>query len=313
MRVAVVSDIHGNWHALNVALSDARSQGVKAIWCLGDVVGYGPDPFRCWQELATFRQVPMSAWVAGNHDWGLVGRLESTWFSKYVDGFEPNHILIGDFGKHAWDVILQHREVLDHQTALMNWFKALPVLASPVPGVYLAHGILAPNSLDTIGTYAHWPELAAQSLEAVQALLSGLAGEDRTWLAGLPRLAEAGWASPKLMLVGHTHKVCAWQPRNGERDGSRWADFTAEIAEDTKWFTDLEHRPVFANPGSVGFPRDGQADLATYLLVDWEDQRVGLQLRRVPYDSTETVEAMKAAGTSEVIYRRLKACIQAKA
>ncbi len=313
MRVAVISDVHGNWHALRMALLDARRNGAEVIWCLGDVVGYGPDPLRCWQELAKFRRVPMSAWVAGNHDWGLLGRLEATWFLQFVDGLDGNHVLIGDFGEHAWDVIVQHREVLEQQTALLTWFKQLPILASPVSGVYLAHGILDADTLDAIGTYAYWPELAEQSLNSVQAMLPSLAEADQAGLAGLPRLAEAGWAAPKLMLVGHTHKACVWQPRNGDHDGSRWADFTAEIAGGTKWFDDLERRPVFANPGSVGFPRDGQANLATYLLVDWEEQRVGLRLRRVPYDPTDTVKAMKAAGTNEVIYRRIEACIQVKA
>ena len=296
-----------------MAIVDAKRNGAEAFWCLGDVVGYGPDPFRCWQELAEFRQVPKSAWVAGNHDWGLLGRLESTWFSQSIDGLNSNPVLVGDFVKHAWDVILQHRRDLEYKTALMEWFRALPILASPAPGVYLAHGILDADALDAIGTYARVPELAERSLDSIRTMLTSLAATDQVWLAGLPRSSESGWAAPKLMLVGHTHRACAWQPRNGDHDGSRWIDDTAEIADGTKWFADLEHRPVFANPGSVGFPRDGQANLATYLLVDWEEQRVGLRLRRVPYDPTDTVNAMKAAGTSEVIYRRLAACIPAEA
>jgi len=47
MRVAVISDIHGNLHALEAVLADIDSQAPDEIWCLGDVVGYGPRPNEC--------------------------------------------------------------------------------------------------------------------------------------------------------------------------------------------------------------------------------------------------------------------------
>ena len=42
MRVLVVSDIHANLTAFDAVLADARA--VDEVWCLGDVIGYGPDP-----------------------------------------------------------------------------------------------------------------------------------------------------------------------------------------------------------------------------------------------------------------------------
>ena len=44
MKVLVISDIHGNLAALETVLKDAQGRGYDEIWCLGDVVGYGPDP-----------------------------------------------------------------------------------------------------------------------------------------------------------------------------------------------------------------------------------------------------------------------------
>ncbi len=44
---AVISDIHGNLEAFEAVLSDIRSQGIKEIYCLGDVIGYGPNPREC--------------------------------------------------------------------------------------------------------------------------------------------------------------------------------------------------------------------------------------------------------------------------
>jgi predicted phosphodiesterase len=47
MRQALISDIHGNLEALNAVLADISSQSIDEIICLGDVVGYGPNPIEC--------------------------------------------------------------------------------------------------------------------------------------------------------------------------------------------------------------------------------------------------------------------------
>ena len=50
MRIAVISDIHGNWHAFAAVLADIERETVDEVWCLGDIVGYGPQPNRCVAE-----------------------------------------------------------------------------------------------------------------------------------------------------------------------------------------------------------------------------------------------------------------------
>ena len=47
MRRALISDIHGNLEALEVVLDDIKAQGITEIFCLGDVIGYGPNPREC--------------------------------------------------------------------------------------------------------------------------------------------------------------------------------------------------------------------------------------------------------------------------
>ena len=64
MRVAVISDVHGNLHALDAVLTDVDAKRVDAIWCLGDTVGYGPRPNECCAEIA--RRTTLC--LAGNHD-----------------------------------------------------------------------------------------------------------------------------------------------------------------------------------------------------------------------------------------------------
>ena len=44
---AIISDIHGNIEALTAVLADIEAQGISEIYCLGDVIGYGPNPREC--------------------------------------------------------------------------------------------------------------------------------------------------------------------------------------------------------------------------------------------------------------------------
>jgi len=60
---AIISDIHGNLDALDAVLADIQQQGIDEIYCLGDVVGYGPNPCECLDKAMEFR-----ACLLGNHD-----------------------------------------------------------------------------------------------------------------------------------------------------------------------------------------------------------------------------------------------------
>ncbi len=65
---AIISDIHGNVEALQVVLADIKQRGVTRILCLGDIIGYGPDPLRC---IDLVRQ--HCEWsLMGNHDFGVL-------------------------------------------------------------------------------------------------------------------------------------------------------------------------------------------------------------------------------------------------
>ena len=63
MRTALVSDIHGNLEALEAVLSDLADPGIEQITCLGDIVGYGPNPCECIDLARQF-----DASILGNHD-----------------------------------------------------------------------------------------------------------------------------------------------------------------------------------------------------------------------------------------------------
>jgi diadenosine tetraphosphatase ApaH/serine/threonine PP2A family protein phosphatase len=72
VRVAVVSDIHGNLHALEAVLESLAGDAPDEIWCLGDLVGYGPRPNRCCALVAERADVCL----IGNHDLAVLGRLD---------------------------------------------------------------------------------------------------------------------------------------------------------------------------------------------------------------------------------------------
>lgn len=75
MRCLVLSDIHANLAALDTVLAD--SGRFDFIWCLGDVIGYGPDPNEC---VARLREHPHLC-LSGNHDWAALGKIDLRGFN----------------------------------------------------------------------------------------------------------------------------------------------------------------------------------------------------------------------------------------
>lgn len=67
MKRAILSDIHGNLEALEAVLADIADQHVDAVYCLGDMIGYGPNPRECVDRAMRF-----DLCVLGNHDQGAL-------------------------------------------------------------------------------------------------------------------------------------------------------------------------------------------------------------------------------------------------
>jgi len=70
-RVAVISDVHGNRHALDAVLDAIAAEQPDELWCLGDLVGYGPQPNECCRTVAAHADLCL----AGNHDLVVLGSL----------------------------------------------------------------------------------------------------------------------------------------------------------------------------------------------------------------------------------------------
>ena len=73
---AIVSDIHGNIEALETVLADIEKQNIDEIVCLGDIVGYGPNPKECMDRASAFNAI-----LKGNHEEALCDELEAQNFN----------------------------------------------------------------------------------------------------------------------------------------------------------------------------------------------------------------------------------------
>lgn len=113
MRYLIVSDVHANLTALEAVLSDAAE--FDAIWCLGDLVGYGPNPNECVERIQDFPHISL----AGNHDWAALGKLD-----------------LGSFNIDARAASLWTQAQLTPATR--EYLSALPTRAEQ-DGFYMAH------------------------------------------------------------------------------------------------------------------------------------------------------------------------------
>lgn len=117
MLVGIVSDIHSNVVALDTVLRDMGP--VDALWCLGDVVGYGPNPNECIESLLA--QPHLDACLTGNHDAAVLGTVS-----------------VADFNAAAQQAVLWTREQL---TAGSRQFLAQRPARKVADGEFtLAHG-----------------------------------------------------------------------------------------------------------------------------------------------------------------------------
>jgi diadenosine tetraphosphatase ApaH/serine/threonine PP2A family protein phosphatase len=77
LRIAVLSDVHSNLHALEAVLAEVDAAAVDEIWFLGDLVGYGPRPNEC----AALLQERATICLAGNHDLVVLGKISLAAFA----------------------------------------------------------------------------------------------------------------------------------------------------------------------------------------------------------------------------------------
>ena len=107
MRVAVLSDVHSNLHALEAVLADVDRAGADEVWCLGDVVGYGPRPNECVARLRERAAVCL----AGNHDLVVLGKISMGMFAgEAAAAARWTRTALDDAARHFLDTLLPQAE-----------------------------------------------------------------------------------------------------------------------------------------------------------------------------------------------------------
>ena len=273
MRVAVLSDVHGNAPALRSVLDDAKAQDCDGVWFLGDLFGRGPLPITCFRLLAA-RQPAI--WLSGNHDLGvrLVAEgapLESDAVYKCAPGRSEHWM----FKWHAAQVKVGLSA--DEQDTLWSrptW--------QPYGEVIAVHGAIVaedPHELRNVGVGTYMGNGKAENIT-------------------LNRILDFKHEpKPRLIVCGHWHCPAWLTPTKWEK-GRQWLQqlgndiYTTDIGlgEGVFRIPPANDPPALANPGSVGDPRFVQGDKrAAYAIVDWEASAV--YFRRVEYDNTESKAA----------------------
>jgi putative phosphoesterase len=77
MRIAIISDVHGNLQALEAVLPEIKKENPDSVIFLGDVVGYGANPNECCEIIKEVADVC----IIGNHDSAVIGKIEIEWFN----------------------------------------------------------------------------------------------------------------------------------------------------------------------------------------------------------------------------------------
>jgi len=145
-KIAVLSDVHGNLPAFRSVLADVDASDAEAIWCLGDLVGYGAQPDGC-VELAQQR---CDFSLAGNHDLGVLGRID-----------------IADFSPNAAAAALWTREQIGKDT--VDYLSSLdPRREGEAIGLYHA------SPLDPVWDYVISASGADRSIEAMDERVSAI-------------------------------------------------------------------------------------------------------------------------------------------
>jgi len=137
MRVLIISDVHANLAALEAVLADAAGE-YDGVWCLGDTVGYGPEPEEC---VTRIRELGATA-VVGNHDWAALSRMD-------VDDFNPE----------AKRAVLWTREQLSAEN--LAWLGSLPSQPLVQGAFTLTHG----SPRDPVWEYILYPSIATANFD----------------------------------------------------------------------------------------------------------------------------------------------------
>ena len=275
MRVAIFSDLHAVLPAWESFLKSTRAQGVEAYWCLGDVVGYGPQPIetlRAIRDLIEANRV--NRYILGNHDAIAAGLMRT----GQIAGTEMTR---SGVNVDAENLTLSHQfQLKQNALDLLDWLSAKrDSQANPHLGVYLAHGAYIDPAKHATGNHGHsgrWEYATKTPLNAATQ-----AREINQW---------HGDRALRLALYGHYH-VPSLSRAHLQKMSAENVDFPWN-----EWITldNLADSPALINVGSLALPRkqadDPRQAHSSYVLLDFDPssdappEDIRVQFCTNPYD-----------------------------
>ncbi len=130
---AIISDIHSNLEALTTVLADIRQRGIETIYCLGDVIGYGPNPKECLDLV-----IEKTKWcVLGNHDYAVFYEPTNFNYGAEQASFWTRAVMEAELGKEPrnrrWSFLGElpmrrtlETEIVEGNHAVMDFVHASP-------------------------------------------------------------------------------------------------------------------------------------------------------------------------------------------
>jgi predicted phosphodiesterase len=266
--IALISDIHANLEALCAVMDDIQHHPVEAIVCLGDIVGYGPDPEKC-TDIVMQKAARV---IMGNHDFALLNA---------PFGFNP---LAAEVIRKTQKIMRPEKRELRAEAGeqgIPENFQC-KVGGGVVPCMVLSHSKPARwNFFKSLG----------EKIREDDILYVHGSPLDPTFEYVFPDSFESGWdparleelffASSRICFCGHTHIPCAID-----------SDLRCIYPPDCDFHLSLDGAAKYiVNLGSVGQPRD-RDNRASYILFDRENNTV--TWRRIIYDIDAVIKKSDA-------------------
>jgi len=274
MRALILSDIHANLAALESVLSATKGR-FDVIWCLGDVVGYGPRPNECVEMIRALASVC----VMGNHDLAVLGKP-----GMDVEAFNP----------YAQQAVLWTRDTLTQENmAYLAELSAVPVRPLSTVDLLLTHA----SPREPVSEYILTPSIAMENFAAFTEGIC-LFGHTHKPVIYRWRLHEELYTelfddfysdADEFEGTSNTYPVAtvdALQPPIGN---------VVQLTASTQV-------RLIINPGSVGQPRDNDVR-AAYAILDLE--AMTWRYERVPYPIELTQNQMRAVRLPKRLIDRL--------
>ena len=292
MRYAILSDIHGNNEALSAVfrdiaqVNDEYGTPMDQVWCLGDVVGYGPEPGECVRRIRSSCDIS----IAGNHDWAAIEKLD-----------------LSDFSKSAAASARWTRNQL--KTEEQTYLRLLPE-TTRISDFTLAHG----SPSNPIWEYLTTEAIAAYNFPAFETIFCVVGHSHLPTIFLQPLFASAPLTAPIRRAMEPSVALAMAEPGGPSRHALEAGDAGGRHGPQSSsskyckritpkpglWIMPAGHRAII-NPGSVGQPRDGDPR-ASYMIYD---SQVGFEFRRVEYDIKAITRKINDKGLPSQLAGRL--------